>query len=65
MSDMLIGISSDFLYIYNESPKPVSDYHRPYFLAFTQNEKDIIKAQKNYLMNGKKIILMIMFFQKL
>ena len=41
MNKMLLGISPDFLYLNNEQPKPVSDYHRPYFLAFCPKGKNI------------------------
>jgi len=49
MSEMLLGISSDFLYLYNQQPKPVSDYHKPYFLAFTPKEKNILNARKDLI----------------
>ena len=41
MSDMLLGLSSEFLYFHKKPPKSVSDLHRPYFLAFCPGDKDI------------------------
>ena len=53
MSEMLLGISSEYLYLYNQQPKPVSDYHKPYFLAFTPKEKNIINARKDLISKWK------------
>ncbi|UCH71419.1 MAG: DNA polymerase elongation subunit (family B), partial [Thermoplasmatales archaeon] len=34
MSNTLLGISSEYLYLHRKPPKFVSDLHKPYFLAF-------------------------------
>ena len=49
MDDMLIGISSDYLYFQNKDPKKISDVHNPYFLAFSPPNSDIKSARKNLL----------------
>lgn len=49
MNGMLLGISPDFLYLHKKQPKPVSDYHRPYFLAFCPKERNIESARKELL----------------
>ena len=49
MSDMLLGISPEFLYLHEKSPKPISDLHRPYFLVFCHDDKDIESARKTLL----------------
>ena len=40
MSDMLLGVSSDFLYLHRKSPQLVSDLHDPYFLVFPPSGGD-------------------------
>jgi len=47
MSDLLLGISSDFLYFQKRAPVKVSEYHSPYFLAFAPEDVDIGKAREN------------------
>jgi len=49
MSDMLLGISPEFLYFHGKSPKRVSDLHRPYFLTFCPKDKNI-EITKNELL---------------
>jgi DNA polymerase elongation subunit (family B) len=49
MNDMLLGISSDYLYIHNKQPKPVSDLHKPYFLAFTPENRNVNSARKELI----------------
>lgn len=38
---MLLGISSDYIYLHENQPKNVSDLHKPYFLVFCQKERNI------------------------
>lgn len=49
MSEMLIGISPDYLYFQGKPPKMVSDYHKPYFLVFTPHGFDIKNARLNLI----------------
>jgi len=49
MSDMLLGISSEYLYVHDKPPKLVSDLHKPYFLVFNNLDKDINSARKNLI----------------
>ena len=49
MSDMLLGISPEYLYFHGRKPKPVSDSHRPYFLAFCQKNSDVYSARKELI----------------
>ena len=53
MSKMLLGISPEFLYIHKEPPKPVSDYHRPYFLVFCPKGRNIDTARKELINKWK------------
>jgi DNA polymerase elongation subunit (family B) len=46
MRDLLLGISSDFLYFHKSPPQPVSDQHRPYFLAFSASHADVEAARR-------------------
>ncbi|RLF41597.1 MAG: DNA polymerase elongation subunit (family B) [Thermoplasmata archaeon] len=48
MSETLLSITPDYLYFHQKEPKPVSDYHRPYFLVFGDNSirKKIIDLWK-------------------
>jgi DNA polymerase elongation subunit (family B) len=46
MTDILLGISPNYLYFKGKNPKPVSEVHHPYFLAFapmTANGKTMRK----------------------
>ncbi len=49
MSDMLLGISPDYLYFQGKTPKPVSDVHSPYFLAFTEVNANIETVRNKLL----------------
>jgi len=49
MNDMLLGISPEFLYFHGKTPKPVSEYHRPYFLAFCPKDSNIEAARRDLL----------------
>ena len=49
MSDMLLGISSEYLYVHGKQPRLVSDIHKPYFLVFNHLDKDINSARKNLI----------------
>jgi len=53
MNEMLLGISPDYLYFYNSEPKKVSDFHRPYFLVFT-NENSVKSARSKLYEKWKK-----------
>ncbi len=53
MSEMLTGISSEYMYLYSRQPILVSDYHRPYFLVFTSNENNIVNARKDLINKWK------------
>ncbi|MBN2065518.1 MAG: DNA polymerase elongation subunit (family B) [Candidatus Thermoplasmatota archaeon] len=46
MNTMLLGISPEYLYFHGSAPQPVSKYHKPYFLAFCQKEKNIETARQ-------------------
>ena len=65
MSDMLLGISSDYLYLLDEPPKPISDYHRPYFLAFTPDDKNISIVRKDLISKWKNNNLSDSVFSKI
>jgi len=49
MSDMLLGISPEYLYFHGKPPKPVSDVHRPYFLAFCPKNRDVSSARRELI----------------
>lgn len=49
MNDMLLGISSEYIYNHNKKPGLISELHKPYFLTFTPNDKDINSARTNLL----------------
>jgi len=46
---MLLGISSEYLYLHDRPPKVVSDLHRPYFLVFCPNKRDINSARNDLI----------------
>jgi len=50
MNDMLLGISPELLYFYRKIPRPISDFHSPYFLVFTSENIDI-KIARNKLID--------------
>jgi DNA polymerase elongation subunit (family B) len=54
MNDVLLGVSPEFLYFQNKEPKPVSDYHRPYFLVFSPKDSDIEATRKSLLKKWEK-----------
>ena len=41
MHDMLLGLSSDFLYLHKGQPRKINSIHKPYFLAFCEKDRDI------------------------
>ena len=47
MNNMLLGISPEYLYFHGKTPKKVSEYHGPYFLAFCQKERNIDSARND------------------
>jgi DNA polymerase elongation subunit (family B) len=49
MDDMLTGISSEYLYFHGKKPRFLSDFHKPYFLAFCRDNKDINTERSNLL----------------
>lgn len=53
MIDMLLNVSPDYIYLHGKKPKLVSDIHRPYFLAFTRDERDILSARNRLLKDIK------------
>ena len=54
MEKMLTGISSEYLYLKDEKPEPISKYHNPYFLAFSPADQDIIANRQNLLKKIKE-----------
>ena len=46
---MLLGLSSDYLYLQKRQIKSISDFHKPYFLAFCPKERNIESARKDLL----------------
>jgi len=53
MNEMLLGISPEYIYKYRKPPMNVSDTHRPYFLAF-YNENNKIQSKRNDLIKQWK-----------
>ena len=49
VNDMLLGISSDFLYHHGKPPKAVSELHRPYFLVFCPKDRNINSARSDLI----------------
>ena len=49
MTDVLLGISPEFLYYKGKQPRPVSELHHPYFLAFSPSEQSTHTARKKLL----------------
>ncbi len=49
MSDTLLGISSEYLYLQNKKPSLISDIHKPYFLVFKNLDKDLNSIRKNLI----------------
>ena len=54
MNDMLLGISPEYLYFHEKTPRKVSEYHRPYFLVFCPKEKKIENARNELLKKLKE-----------
>jgi len=46
---MLLGISPEYIYLHRKSPKKISYYHQPYFLAFCPKERNVESARKDLL----------------
>jgi DNA polymerase elongation subunit (family B) len=46
---MLMGLSPEYLYIHEKSPKMISDLHKPYFLVFCPKERSIDSARKELI----------------
>ena len=49
MSDTLLGISSEYLYIHKKPPEKVSNYHKPYFMAFCPNDHNIENSRRKLI----------------
>jgi DNA polymerase elongation subunit (family B) len=47
MTDVLLGISPEYLYYKGKQPRLVSELHHPYFLAFTPSNINTNTARKN------------------
>ena len=46
MTDLLLGLSPNYLYFQGQSPRLVSEWHHPYFLAFSPSTIDTKTARK-------------------
>ncbi len=46
---MLLGISPDYLYLQGKSPKVISDFHKPYFLVFCKDDKDVNSSREKLI----------------
>ncbi len=44
MNDILLSISPDYLYFQNGKTKKVADFHKPYFLAFSDNNVESTRS---------------------
>jgi DNA polymerase elongation subunit (family B) len=49
MGDMLLSVSPDYLYLHKKPPKQLLGLHKPYFLAFTDANRDISSARKDLI----------------
>ena len=49
MSDLLLGISPNYLYFQGKSPQLISEIHHPYFLAFSPSTMDGKNARKKFI----------------
>ena len=49
MNKLLIGISPEYLYLHGETPKSISDLHKPYFLVFCPNDINIDSARRQLI----------------
>ncbi len=54
MNTMLLGISPEYLYFHGSAPQHVSDYHKPYFLAFCPKERDIETVRREVIQKCKE-----------
>ncbi|MFW6122587.1 MAG: hypothetical protein ACOC80_17035, partial [Petrotogales bacterium] len=45
MNDILLGISSEYLYLHGQTPQKISKYHRPYFLVYCPKDRNIQAAR--------------------
>jgi len=54
MSDMLLGISQEYLYFQGKTPQLVSDVHNPYFLAFPGSNAKAETVRKNLIERWEK-----------
>ncbi len=54
MNDVLLGISPEYLYFHEKTPRKVSEYHRPYFLVFCPKERKIDSARNELLKKIKE-----------
>jgi len=54
--NLLIGISPDYLYLHEKIPKLISELHKPYFIVFCPEDRNIESARKDLIKkweNGK------------
>ena len=49
MRNLLIGISPDYLYLHEKIPKLISELHKPYFLVFCPEDRNIESARKDLI----------------
>ena len=49
MSDLLLGLSPEFLYFQGKTPKRINELHNPYFLAFTPKDVSIENARTTFI----------------
>ena len=49
MNKLLIGISPDYLYLHEKIPKLISELHKPYFLVFCPDDRNINSARKDLI----------------
>ncbi len=47
MKSLLLGLSSEYLYFKQGCVEPISEYHKPYFLAFMGSSTNTAAAQKD------------------
>jgi DNA polymerase elongation subunit (family B) len=47
--NLLIGISPDYLYLHEKTPKLISELHKPYFLVFCPKDRNIESARKDLI----------------
>ena len=54
MTDLLLGLSPNYLYFQGKSPQLVSELHHPYFLAFSPSKVDAKTARKKLIEQWNK-----------